>query len=522
MMSKNKNADRNQVSQRNLVSDNRVSDNSENENLKIIASGAQIDLLGRIYHAIIRYAYVFLLARFLGADGMGVFFLAVVLVEFVSMFSRLGLETGVVKFIPMYNDAEKIKGVLTRSLQLTAMTAVLAAVVLWLGASFLANQVFHKPELELVMKIISLGIPLSGLMWIFISGSQAFHKMKYRSLVEFFINPTLNILLFLLFIFAGQKLAAPALAYVISFCCSAVVGFALLKKLFPGLVAKEIKPHFSVRELLKFSLPLVMINILSMVLMWTDTVMVGYFRSAEEVGVYSAAARTAFFINFVLMAFTSIFAPRISDLYHQGKFDELERMFKTVTRWIFSLSLPVFLLMILLGRDVLALFGTEFRSGFLALTLLSVGYLINASVGSVRYMLTMAEKEKVALWDTIALSGMNVVLNIVLIPKFGINGAAAATAISVTLINWLMLAQVYGYLKIQPYEKKFLKPFSAGILILVVGYFLIKLWGGQFIVLKIVLVTLTIVTGYFLILRIFGITKQDSEVLRALRLEKKI
>ncbi|NOZ62193.1 MAG: flippase [Calditrichaeota bacterium] len=501
---------RNQFSSKNLISES-------DKNLKLIAAGARIDLVGRIFNALLRYLYVFLLARFLGADGMGVFFLAVVIVEFVSMFSRLGLETGVLKFIPMHKEIGRIKGVLVRSLQFTLTAAIAAAAILWLGADFLAQQVFHKPGLAFVMKIISLGIPFSGMMWIFISGTQAFHTMKYRSVVEFFVNPTLNVVLFLAFIFAGKKLAAPALAYVISFFCAAIVGFLALKKLFPAISNKEIRPQFATRELLHFSLPLVMINILSMVLMWTDTVMVGYFRTAEEVGIYSAAAKTAFFVNFVLMAFTSIFAPRISQLYHQGKIDELERLFKTVTRWIFSLSLPVFLLMILLGKDVLSLFGAKFSSGFFALALLSAGYLINASVGSVRYMLTMAEKEKVALWDTIALSALNVVLNIFFIPRFGINGAAAATAISVMLINWLMLAQVRSYLKIHPYEKAFFKPLLAGILIVIASYFFIQQWGGQLIVLKIFVLTLTVVTGYLIILRILGVDEQDRFVLRALR-----
>ena len=472
-----------------------VSENTEteNDNLKIIASGARIDLVGRIFNALIRYLYVILLARLLGADGMGVFFLAVVIVEFASMFSRLGLETGVLKFIPMFRERAQRKGVLIRSLQFTLMAGIAATVILWLGADFLAHQVFHKPDLSLVMKIVSLGIPFSGAMWIFVSGTQAFHTMKYRSLIEFFVNPTLNVLLFLGFFFAGKKLAAPALAYVISFSCAAFVGFLALKRLLPEITDKKIRSKTDTRELLRFSLPLVMINILSMVMMWTDTVMVGYFRTSAEVGIYSAAAKTAFFVSFVIMAFTSIFAPRISELYSQRRIAELEKLFKIVTRWVFSLSLPVFLIMVLIGKDILSLFGKNFSSGFFALSVLSVGHLINASVGSVRYMLTMAEKEKLVLWDTVALSLLNVLLNFVFIPRFGINGAAAATAISLSLINWLMLAQVYGRLKIHPYEKPFLKPLLGGILIAIASNFLIQNWGGQIIVLKRGLVILVVI-----------------------------
>lgn len=500
------------VSQKKPVSE---SDYQNNKNLKIIAAGAGIDLLGRIYNALLRYIFVILLARLLGAADMGIFFLAVVLVEFAAMFSRLGLETGIIKFIPMHQDAGKIKGILLHSLQISLLIALAVSAGIWLNSGAIAG-IFQKAKLDVVLKIIVLGIPGSTMMWIFISGTQAFHTMKYRSSIEFFLNPSLNILLFLFFFWLGEGLKAPAWAYVVSFYFSAGIGFLALKKLFPQISKRDISADFSRRQLLSFSLPMMMVNILSMVLFWTDTMMLGYFRSAGEVGIYSAVARTAFFVNFVLMAFTSIFAPRISELYKKRQIAELGQMYKTVTRWIFSLTLPLFLIMVLFGKNLLMLFGRNFTSGFIALIFLCTGYLINASVGSVRYILSMAEKEKAVLWDTAVLCLSNIFLNWLLIPRFGIQGAAAATAISVSLINFLMLGQVVKNLKIHPYEISFLKPITAGAGGLFL-YFLIEKFALHFsTALNLAFESLIFITGYFLILRILGIGEGDRAVLRSI------
>ena len=137
----------------------------QQENLTTILEGAKIDLAGRIFNAAIRYFYVFLLARFLGAELMGIFFLGIIIVEISGVFSRLGLETGVIKYVSIFlsqSDDQRTKGIIKSALLLSVMTSIIIAIVLFSCAEFIANDIFKKPGLNLILKILSVSLPFSS------------------------------------------------------------------------------------------------------------------------------------------------------------------------------------------------------------------------------------------------------------------------------------------------------------------------------------------------------------------------
>jgi len=405
----------------------------QQENLTTILEGAKIDLAGRIFNAAIRYFYVFLLARFLGAELMGIFFLGIIIVEISGVFSRLGLETGVIKYVSIFlsqSDDQRTKGIIKSALLLSVMTSIIIAIVLFSCAEFIANDIFKKPGLNLILKILSVSLPFSSAMFILLSATQGFHTLKYKVYVEFLTNPALNIFLLILIFAIGFSLEGAALTFVFAFFFCSFLSFYFLKVLFPGITSSKLKTIFETKKLIKFSSPLILINLLSLLMMWTDILMLGYFKSGADVGIYNTVVKTAFFINFIIMSFTSIFAPRISELYFNKQKKELEALFKTVTRWIFGMSIPLFIIIVIFAKNILSLFGEQFISGSTSLVILAVAHLANASVGAVRYVLMMSENEKIVMYNTVIFSILNILLNMILIPKYGINGAALATAIN--------------------------------------------------------------------------------------------
>ena len=151
------------------------------------------------------------------------------------------------------------------------------------------------------------------------------------------------------------------------------------------------------------------------------------------------------FASIILFSINSIVAPKISELFSQENFIELRKIIKTSSKLMFFLTIPVLILILLFSEFILSFFGEQFVSGVLCLNILIAGQLINVLCGSVGYILNMTEHQNVFKWIIIFSVIINIVLNLVLIPSYGIFGAAFASMIS--LILWNMLSCIYIYKK---------------------------------------------------------------------------
>ncbi len=218
--------------------------------------------------------------------------------------------------------------------------------------------------------------------------------------------------------------------------------------------------------------------------------------------------------SFVLMSVNNMFAPTISSLYHKGELEKLAGLYKSLTKWIISINLVAFALILLLSKEILWLFGPEFIVGSYALILVSIGQVVNSSVGSAGYILTMTGFPKVALYINIFSAGINIVLNFFLIPAFGIVGAATASLISIGIANILRLIFVFKKYKIHPYDKKVII-----IVAIIVGDYLILYFLKKIVVTNNV-AELIVFTVIFLIIFIscykyFILSSDDKIIINA-------
>jgi O-antigen/teichoic acid export membrane protein len=151
-----------------------------------------------------------------------------------------------------------------------------------------------------------------------------------------------------------------------------------------------------------------------------------------------------------------VFSPFVADLHARGETEKLDSLFKSITRWTVAGTVPLLLLMLIAPAAILRLFGgSDFTSGTTALRILVIGQAINVSVGAAGFVLIMAGRTG---WDltVYGLSALlDIVLSLILVPKFGINGAAASQAITIGLSNWLRLALVKKYVRIFPWDKPY-------------------------------------------------------------------
>jgi O-antigen/teichoic acid export membrane protein len=176
--------------------------------------------------------------------------------------------------------------------------------------------------------------------------------------------------------------------------------------------------------------------------------MIGYFKTSADVGVYRIAFKIATLITFIQFAVNSIAAPNIASLYANNNMEGLRKYTRQIGVVNALFAIPIFILIIAFPETLLNLFGAEYSSGKLLLPVLALGQLINALCGPVMYILNMTGKEQESQRIMLWMSVINIVLNLVLIPAYGIIGAAIATSISMIAWNVIAAVLVYKYYKV--------------------------------------------------------------------------
>ncbi|NET91585.1 MAG: oligosaccharide flippase family protein, partial [Kamptonema sp. SIO1D9] len=198
---------------------------------------------------------------------------------------------------------------------------------------------------------------------------------------------------------------------------------------------------------LRSALPMLLIGSLYIVNNQTDTVMLGAMKDSEAVGIYTVANRGASLITFVLVAFNTSLAPTFASLYAQGDKRRLQRVVTKGCRMVLLAALPIAFALIAFGYWFLLLFGAEFVQGQTALTILSFGQLANAATGSVALLLIMTGHERDTAIGISASALLNIILNAILIPQWGVEGAATATATSTFF--WNIILVVFAQKRLQ-------------------------------------------------------------------------
>jgi O-antigen/teichoic acid export membrane protein len=199
------------------------------------------------------------------------------------------------------------------------------------------------------------------------------------------------------------------------------------------------------------------IGFMEFVMTQVDKIALGFYRNAREVGIYSVAAALVAYVPLVLSSINQVFAPTIANLYTRGENAMLARLFQSLTKWVVGLTLPLALVIIILARPVMRIFGHDFEAGSPILIIGTFGQLVNCGVGSVGYLLLMSGNERRLVKVQMVMAAVMVILSAGLVPVWGILGAAVAAAITNVGINLWNLLEVRKTLKLSPYNRGYLR-----------------------------------------------------------------
>jgi O-antigen/teichoic acid export membrane protein len=405
--------------------------------LKKIAHGTGTMMLGMAIGLVFQFAARPIIARYGTEADYGVFSLALAILNFVVM-----------------------------------LASIVLSIFLFFSADFIALHVFKTAELAVSLKIFAAGVPFFALLYVVVAILRGFDRAEGQAYFQNVLLNVLFILFLLVAVYIGLKFASVFYGYVVA------LFFALL-----GLVLYTVRAlplsrfgHTEMavtKDLLGFSLPFLGIGVLSLTLLWADTILLGYFKSADVVGLYNAASPLAQFIFQPLGALLVIYTPVVAGLYSQNRLVDLRRDFMIVTKWLTFITMPLFLVLCLFPEAVLNLFfGASYVAAAPALRILSICFMVRNLFGPNASTLYAMGESRFVMWSILLAAIVNVLLNVVLIPPLGMIGAAIALTVSLTLSSAIVSVKLYKLCRAHPLSLNLLKPVVASIVLAVLFRFL--------------------------------------------------
>ena len=400
---------------------------------KELIKGSATFFIIRVLGMAVGYAFTLLVTRKLGASAWGTFALCLTILQIASVIGRFGLDTALLRFIAQYNaqgKGETARHIYKKSILLVLPVSLIISGLIYFSAPLIAEKVFNKDHLTPYIKLISIAIPPLVLLSINNESLRAFKRIKEYTAFQNLLPFLIGILLFSLLFFALniQDANSVVLAYTGGIVITFLISLIFIHKEFKN--SNGGKENVPIKNIISVSFPMLMSSSLFMIMSWTDTIMLGMWRTEKEVGIYNVAVRLSMVTSFTLMAINSIAAPKFAEFWGKKDLEGLKRVAQQSTKLIFWTSAPVLILYLIFPEWFMGLFGEEFKKGALALVILTIGQFVNAASGSLGYFLNMTGYERIVYIISFYTLFLNIILNYILIPKFGITGASIATTIN--------------------------------------------------------------------------------------------
>lgn len=497
---------------------NRAEDKRYDAYVGRIARGAGISSFGQGLGRILAYITQILLARMYGPTQLGFYALGTTIVGIADIFTEFGMNRAVVGYGAHYHanrDVSRHRGVILLALGVTLALSSALSILMFLGAGFLAGEVFNKAPLESPIRAFSIAVPFLTLMSMTLWATEGFQTVKYTSMVKGVWQPLANIILIVAFYALGAQVLGAVAAYVVSMIVGSAFALYYLHRLFPQLLDRNTPAVFESRAVFNVSRLAWVSQMAEYTNAWVAVIVLGIYTSGEAVGIYNAAARTATISGVIYMAYSGIFSPMISSLYGRGLLLDLSDLYKDVSRWIFTSGLVVFLLMVLLAKDIMAVFGDEFVSGWVVMIIVAGAYFFSSAIGATNRVLIMTRHQRIYTVAMIGALVTGLVMSFTLIPAYGMVGAAWATAGSIVLSNLFTLAAIRKVMNLWPYSREYLKSLIAGLLasaIVLLIRWLLPLPDGLSAIL---VLTPFFLAGFTVTLLSLGLSPADRQFLKA-------
>lgn len=404
----------------------------DDSDLTALLSSAALVFVGQLCWSLSKLLERVLVANVLSPDAYGEVSIGLAVLTTASTIAILGCNQGVPRYISRFDDERDVRGAWVSGLLLTGGLSLVVAVALLVGRTHVTALLFDRAESVTLVVLFVLAFPFVVGMQIGVGAIRGFENTIYRTYARDLTYPLVRLGALAVLLSAGVGVLAAGYAYLLA----AVVAFAVTHLFLARLLPLFGPVSLHTRELFQFSAPLMLSAVLSMLLTRADTLMLGAMTSSYQVGLYSSAYPLASAMLLILSSFGFLYLPLASRLDADGRRDEIDQIYALTTKWIYVLTLPVFVTIVVFSRDVIvATFGIEYAEAGAALSILVVGFFTSAMFGRNRETLSALGDTTILLVTNGFALVSNLGLNLVLIPRYGYRGAAVASAASFVALN---------------------------------------------------------------------------------------
>ncbi|GJM30114.1 MAG: polysaccharide biosynthesis protein [Cyclobacteriaceae bacterium] len=489
----------------------------EKRNIATAAKGGSFGFIGKLYVQGISLFFVFLITRTFGAEQYGLYRLAILIATITAAISLIGLDGGVKRYVAIArseHNKSKLWGVIQLGTLVPLAIGLFLSLVLCLSAEMVAEHIFHKPELAPMLRLSSMAVPFLVLVSSLSDIAIGFKKMEYNVYSKDLAFNGFKLLFSLVVILLGFQIQYVLVAFIAAAAFSTGVSIFFFNKLFP-LRELPSKAERQNKEILRYSFPLFLSLLLNQFGRNFEALVLGAYGILADVGIYSVILTLSNIGNMGFVALRSISNPIFAELHHQKNFDELRRYYQTINRWSVSFNIPIFLLIVIFPDNILQVFGDEFSAGTTGLIILALGTLFNASTGACGALLNMSGYSKMNFYNSVVYLMTTLALDFLLIPKYGLVGAALAGSLTYVIINSLMMIEVYILIKkILPFNLSIYKPLLAGLLAGVSAYYTKSIILSDLPILQLILIGSTMLLVYGGVLKLLRFSEEDRFIFK--------
>lgn len=428
-----------------------------NQAIQKITTGAGIILFATFILRVFELLERIIVARWFSTHEYGIFNLTLTIFQIALVIASLGFLNSLPREISIYKIKNnfKIDKLISTALGIMIINSMIWMSILFFGANIISN-IFKDNALIYPLKTISLALPFSIFIEVLISISRGFGRVRERVYFRNILSPFLFLIFIVFGIYFVDSFLFIFFAYLIAqiLTLSALIFDINKSKIF------KIKIYFDLelgKNLMALSIPLSLSGVLLYIMNWTDTLMIGYYKGSESVGLYNAVSPIAKILPVILGSTGFLYSPLASQLYATQKLEELREIYQLLTKWIFLMTLPLFVAITLFPEKLIILFfGFRYTSVALTLQILAFGFMFHTIMGLNQLSLTVIGDTMFILLSTIGLTVLNIILNMLLIPIYGITGAAIATTVSYIFNNILMSLRLYKKTGIHPFTRNYI------------------------------------------------------------------
>lgn len=412
-----------------------------------VVKGSIYNLSSAIISIILGFVINLIIARYYGASILGTFSLVTSVLSIVIIFTLIGTNTALLRLIPEHVSKYShisAYNIFIKVFKIVVILSIIISIVIYMISPLISIYVIKNEDLSILLRISSIFIIFNSLFIILLATLRALGSTKLYALLQLLL-PISNVTVLVVLTTFFNNEYIPVYAWISSYFILFVISLYFTIKLITKYKNTDTRSENKIlkyKHIISISFPMFLTSSMILIISQIDIIMLGIFASEKIVGIFTIVAKLSLLANFILITINTIIGPKFSKLYFEKNHTDLKSLLKKSTYLIVFSSIPIAIILVVFGEFILESFGNEFMLGYNSLLVLVIGYTLLLVAGPIEMFMNMTGKQKTLNFIYLIGGTLNIILNYLLIPIYGMIGASSATIISLLCIKLVILIYI--------------------------------------------------------------------------------